>query len=268
MNFQTGHADRSKCLHAFTLIELLVVMSTIALLIALLLPALGGAIAASHQAKCLSNQRSLAQAMHLFAIDHYGGIILGYRGVKQSNYFVNVNAQKGSNLGYGSLGFLEPAGLIDQPSWLLCPFQPEGPYGPFQDVRTATDSASVNQWPMITQPSAITANTRSGYGTRPLVDLYPKVQYDLSDVELVPLEEYANLTILSDLIQQPLVVNQAHNKGVNAARGDCSARWITRSHFDETLSSIPDSCHSYRNDNKILRDDQSSGVYVDLDLAP
>lgn len=52
---------------AFSLIELLVVIAVIALLVALLLPALGGAREAARLGRCLSNTRQLAMACQLYS---------------------------------------------------------------------------------------------------------------------------------------------------------------------------------------------------------
>lgn len=60
---------------AFTLVELLVVIGVIALLIAILLPALSRARQASARAKCLSNIRQLCVAQAIYAVTNRNALV-------------------------------------------------------------------------------------------------------------------------------------------------------------------------------------------------
>lgn len=67
---QVASARRTTSRQGFTLVELLVVISLIALLIALLLPAMNKAIASARLAKCLSDKKQLSLCAFLYGNDY------------------------------------------------------------------------------------------------------------------------------------------------------------------------------------------------------
>jgi prepilin-type N-terminal cleavage/methylation domain-containing protein len=70
VNDPTPQHTHTRARSGFTLIELLVVISIIALLIGILLPALGRARASATRVVCLANMRGIGQSLEIYRNDH------------------------------------------------------------------------------------------------------------------------------------------------------------------------------------------------------
>lgn len=225
---RTDRDRRPRGLGGFTLIELLVVVSALAVLIALLLPAFGGARSASLRVASMSNQRQLAVAIMHYADESQGRVPLGYslgpgEGWKQYNYLLRTNPTSGTPA-MRWMGLLYEHGAFTSPEAFYCPAE--------RDPLMQYDTED-NPWPPDgTAPPG--KSTRVGYGTRPMIGWpFPS---DTPQPEGMPrLSQLSpRKAILADLIHKPERLAYRHREGVNVTHADGSLRWQPRSVLDST----------------------------------
>lgn len=100
---------------AFTLVELLVVVAIIAILAAMLLPALRGAREKANSASCMSNLRQMGIALMAYVDDHGGALIPG--AVPSESPLISWYNVLDGYMGKQDTNFSS----AKRPAWQLCP---------------------------------------------------------------------------------------------------------------------------------------------------
>jgi prepilin-type N-terminal cleavage/methylation domain-containing protein len=109
----------------FTLIELLVVIAIIAILAAMLLPALARAKERAKRAQCLSNLKQIAIGMHVYALDNLDFVVAA-RLVPGSTYFNQLALDPPQELQAATVGLIMFSNSL-QNIW-TCPDRPKLPW--------------------------------------------------------------------------------------------------------------------------------------------
>ena len=202
----------------FTLVELLVVIGIIAILIAILVPALAKSRESARRAACLSNLRQVHTSFYLYAGIYRDQVPLGYRaGNKQFNSMMYSFTTSKIVL----FGWLYNEKLMVNPNIFFCPSE--------NDPRSLFNTAA-NPWPPGADPGK---HSYSGYGCRPEVELPDDPNPGLT---MPRLAKFKNKSIFADLTAVVSRVETRHKSGCNVLYGDGSANWVDRSKFAADLA--------------------------------
>ena len=227
--------------HAFTLVELLVVIAIIAVLLAILMPALSGIKSAGKRLQCAHRLGGIGKAFSMYVGQYEGHLPLleytpgygGYDGTPcvESTYLLSKN----STGGYVHMGCLYGAGLVDDGKVFFCPAV-DGWMGEVSQVGTnngtyygavhATTRVFADRSPGVSQPNQ-GWKARRGYCYWPLAKEYA-TQADINRMNGTASTRYvvglplAAIKQNELLMSRPIVAdNQFHSTKTSGWLIDC-----------------------------------------------
>jgi len=174
---------------AFTLVELLVVIAIIAILAALLLPALVGGKKRAQRIQCISNLNQIGTAFQIFAHDHQSNFPMQVPEADggSAEYVAYATSTGGHGFFYSWRHFFPLANDLTTPKPLVCPADLERvPVESFSLLRNSNLSYSIGITARYNDPTSILATDRN-------------LTNQLSPPEMITVLNYRNLTWTRDL---------------------------------------------------------------------
>jgi len=197
---------------AFTLVELLVVVGIIAILIAILMPALRRAKEAANGAQCMSNQRQLMMAFLMFANEHKGHL--------PGNYWDSQ--------------FQQPADA-EKRDWLIGDNPNQG--NPAAQLADAPEKGTIykyiNSRDVYLCPSMVQDSTNAGFGSNGKFDYAAFIVFSGARITNIKAMSKFVVGTKTDVMPTPIICEEEPQGGLNGGNvegGHCNSDRIAHTH--------------------------------------
>ena len=222
------HADRPtapnrRVAFAFTLIELLVVISIIALLVAILLPALRGARETAISMRCLSNMRQQSVAAVNYSVHNDGrppGV--AYDESRDYTYKANAAPNYPTNFPVG-IGLLYVNQYLSEPIAAYCPGRSEGQRLTYSDNNSWTVDGGI---PVYTETSYYMASSNARTDSGATQQFGKWHNFDFTPPDKVLAFEYPLAANTSSGVRPMGYDRTGHGEGYNTTFFDGSGRFV------------------------------------------
>jgi prepilin-type N-terminal cleavage/methylation domain-containing protein/prepilin-type processing-associated H-X9-DG protein len=266
----------------FTLVELLVVIGIIAVLVAILLPALNKARQSAKTAQCLSNMRQVYLELRMYSGQNKDVVPIGYIfsdkrlsgnmwcATGGASPLYNPPSQPYQYGAWVGIGWLYHGGFMKNPRIY---FDPDTlPNASFSPRVTSFSGPNVIAWPpgnwgTTTYPAWSNQSTSIGYRTRPLVSWanWDPATATLPRATLPKFHRLKNMALLAENMYVSRPEQLLHNRGMNVLYADGSAIRVPGSAFMTNMALAQTNPNTYLLSGTYPT---ATGVWGDLDKRP